>query len=272
MLDAHPDLAIPSPTFFVPTVLKIGEDLPDAYDRFIDVIVSSETWRDHHISSAALRKQQRTLFAPGIALRSFYTLYAARFGKRRWGDSTHRYGHCIAEILQQLPEAHFIHVIRDGRDAAVLAQLSHGWKGFGSIENHAKEWRYRVPTFCHDGAECSQYMEIRYEHLITYTPRVLWKICEFLRLPFSATMLAYHKNASRRIEDLQDLNRPYGNVSRAERLLGTYSGIIEKSPDIRQIGRWRREMKVADIVTYQQIAGDLLSGLGYPIWQRPMSP
>lgn len=272
MLDAHPALAIPSPTFFVPAVLKIGADLPDAHDRFIDALVSSETWRDHHISSAALRKQQEGSFVPGIALRNFYTLYAARFGKRRWGDSTHRYGYCIPEILQHLPEAHFIHVIRDGRDAAVLAQRSHGWRGFGSIETHAKEWRYRVPTFCHHGARCSQYMEIRYEHLMTYTPRVLWKLCEFLRLPFSATMLAYSRNASERIKDLQDLNRAYGHVSRAERLLGTYSAIIEGPPESRQINRWRREMDVSDIVSYQNIAGDLLNALGYHIWQKPVAP
>jgi len=46
----------------------------------------------------------------------FYQLYASRFAKPRWGDKTPSYCHHMQNIEEVLPEAHFIHIIRDGRD------------------------------------------------------------------------------------------------------------------------------------------------------------
>ena len=42
------------------------------------------------------------------ALRNFYRLYAARFGKRRWGDKTPDYGFALDDIRRVLPEARFL--------------------------------------------------------------------------------------------------------------------------------------------------------------------
>ena len=52
-------------------------------------------------------------------LRCFYRCYAHRFGKRRWGNKTPMYSCHLHTVERILPEAHFIHIIRDGRDAAL---------------------------------------------------------------------------------------------------------------------------------------------------------
>lgn len=57
------------------------------------------------------------LLAEGVRL--FYRLYARRHGKARWGDKTLLYRLHLTEIEKILPEAHFIHSIRDGRDVAL---------------------------------------------------------------------------------------------------------------------------------------------------------
>ena len=53
------------------------------------------------------------------ALRTFYRLYAEKFGKSRWGDKTPMYFASMGAVQRVLPEARFIHVIRDGRDVAL---------------------------------------------------------------------------------------------------------------------------------------------------------
>jgi len=65
--------------------------------------------------------QKITPFHVDAAIRCFYRLYAAQLGKERWGDKTPSYGRHMRAIEQVLPEACFIHIIRDGRDGRFVA-------------------------------------------------------------------------------------------------------------------------------------------------------
>ena len=51
-------------------------------------------------------------------LRAFYRGYAAARGKTRYGDKTPMHATDIDVLSRVLPEARFIHIIRDGRDVA----------------------------------------------------------------------------------------------------------------------------------------------------------
>lgn len=269
MLDAHPEVAIPGPTFFVPAVLELRNNHSHVRERFLQILVSSLTWRDHHLSSDALWEplDDGAPFEPGAALRIFYWLYAARFGKARWGDSTHRYGYHMNQIRRHLPEAHFVHVIRDGRDAAVLARLSHSWQAFSDLESHAREWLNRIQRFRQEAVACSEfYLEVRYEDLVTNPEPVLKEICGFLQLSYSPAMLAYHQRASQRLDELEGIDRFRRHIPKDERLRGLHADLLTRPADPSQIGRWRRELDPAEIAAYQEIAGELLQALGYPLW------
>lgn len=258
MLDAHEELAIPGPTFFVPKCLTIPHDCEDISGSIVTALTSAETWADHSVPADIVAKGGAG--GPSDAVRAFYETYAARFAKQRWGDSTPRYGYHITEIASAFPEAHFIHVVRDGRDAAVMCKKSHGWRGFLSIEGHAQEWAQRYTVFSSAGRNAAHYLEIRYEELITYTPQVLRVVCNFLRLPFSPSMFLYYRRVHERLQEMADIVRPYGKVTRSERIQGTYAEILARACDS---GRWRYELTASERAQYEAIAGGTLAALGY---------
>ena len=78
-------------------------------------------WGDFNLDADELRARLEALdrIDAGAAIRAFFELYAEREGKPRWGDKTPHYLRRMLQIQGGLPEARFIHMIRDGRDAAL---------------------------------------------------------------------------------------------------------------------------------------------------------
>ena len=125
MLDSQPTLAIPPETGFLcvsQTPHVSDDELRESFfSSVVNFPVEAPNWPDFEISTE-LFWQTLTRIKPfniSEAYRSFYRLYADRFGKRRWGDKTPLYCKCMDAIREILPECRFIHIIRDGRDAAL---------------------------------------------------------------------------------------------------------------------------------------------------------
>ena len=101
MLDAHPDLAIPPETHFVPDLIQLFEADEDATpDRVVEIVTSGRHWGDFGLEEEALRERlerAEPLDAAG-AIRAFFELYAERHGKLRWGDKTPIYVKDMTEI------------------------------------------------------------------------------------------------------------------------------------------------------------------------------
>ena len=122
MLDTHPEMAIPSETGFLalfPHFKSKGDALRQEFFRSITNFPPDATaWQDFQITKETFWEKLLEIepFAIGDGYRSFYQLYASRFAKPRWGDKTPSYCHHMQNIEEVLPEAHFIHIIRDGRD------------------------------------------------------------------------------------------------------------------------------------------------------------
>src|SRR6266550_6107448 len=82
MIDAHPAIAIPPETnffFFSP-----GARVPTTGAEFLQTVTAAPNWADFHLDCAGLREalDSQEPFDLADALRIFYRLYAARFGKR----------------------------------------------------------------------------------------------------------------------------------------------------------------------------------------------
>jgi hypothetical protein len=120
MLDAHRLVAIPSGTFFIPEARRVCADSPQPAESFLALLATHWKWPDFHLDAAALRREVQALepFDLGAALRAFYRLYAQRFNKPRWGDKSAYLAEMDA-VQAVLPEAVFVHLIRDGRDVAL---------------------------------------------------------------------------------------------------------------------------------------------------------
>ena len=263
MLDSHPTMAVSSSTFFVSEIVKLTGQQPDA-EQFCRILTRSPTWNDHGLSAAALRNAVRGCepFSLASGLRAFYSLYASRLGKSRVGDATARYGYNMTGIVALLPEARFVHVIRDGRDAAVFHRMTHGWTRYGSIEKHAKEWRTRIRSYWYQ-ALYVPYLEVRYEDFVRNREGVARQLCKFLDLAYDSCMLSYYERSAERLSVLSDIVYDLGHIAKADRLKGVHANLLSRPPDPSVVERWKTELMPEEAQAYEEVAGDLLKGLGY---------
>lgn len=120
MLDAHPELAIPPETGFIVPVSRLPWRSNTLRHAFFQIVtrypIEAPGWADFGLNTTDFWEAllQIEPFTVSAGLRCFYQTYAARFSKPRWGDKTPEYGRHLKYIEQILPEAHFIHLIRDG--------------------------------------------------------------------------------------------------------------------------------------------------------------
>jgi len=260
MLDAHPDLAIPPETHFLPL---IGESAgnPDVFAR---LIVESDTWPNFGLSADVFRGALKALqpFDVTEATRIFYRLYAQRFGKRHWGDKTPPYRRHLRHIFRLVPEAYFIHVIRDGRDVAISYRGL--WFGPGdNIEEQARFWVAEITGAKDQARDVPQYLEVRYEELVAEPEKTLRTVCKNLQLTYAPVMLDYYRSADARMAEYV---APFGPVESRPKTAEPYRLIHARTvlpPDPSRIGRWRAELPEADQTRYDAIAGPLLKELGY---------
>ena len=259
MLDAHPDLAIPPETHFIPSLnAQIG------MKNFFSIVTSATTWGDFHIDNDVFKSALNKMnpFSVTEGLRSFYRLYGDKYGKRYIGDKTPPYVLSMDFIQCLLPEARFIHVIRDGRDVA-LSQRGL-WFGPGdNIETAAEFWLSRIQRARQQAPLLKHYLEVRFEQLILNPADVLIHICKFLEIPFSEKMLTYHVNADKRLDELGDRYNSDGSVRvKKEDLLSLFK-LAKQSPDPSRVYNWKNQMSEADQRSYERIAGKSLTALGY---------
>ncbi len=118
--------------------------------------------------------------------RSFITDFYRDIGKGAffWGDKYPNYAansHLLQFIRRLYPGTKFIHLVRDGRDvAASLLQMR--WAEEYGFEGAHKNWVRSVVNASEFGRElpAGQYIEVRYEDLVTDGHRVVEELLEFI--------------------------------------------------------------------------------------------
>jgi hypothetical protein len=277
MLDAHPELAIPPETGFLllgdrgdarPRGVADDDGGGDPRRAFFEAVMAyppdAPGWQDFGIAPeqfwAALQGIEPFSAADGF--RAFYRSYAARFGKPRWGDKTPLYCQHLETIAQLLPEAHFIHVIRDGRDVAL--SLRQTWFSPGQdIETLAAHWRDCIVTARHQAPRCPRYLEVRFEELIQDSERVLRTICAFLDLAYAPAMLDYHARAPLRLAEHRARTRADGSLVVSHECRLRQQALTMHPPQTTRAGVWRAEMNPDERQRFELVAGALLTELGY---------
>jgi len=266
MLDAHPDLAIPPETHFIPDAARACQESSPSPEAFLAALIGHRCWPDQHVDAGLLRQRVLALqpFEPGAALRAFYHLYAERFGKARWGDKTPPYQLHLRLIASLLPEAHFIHLIRDGRDVAL--SIKGLWFGPDSIAEAASWWVQRIQETRRQARSLPQYRELRYEDLVQNTEPALRQVCQWIALPWDPAMLRYHERAGERLCEIDRAVQAVDGkrVIAAQDRMAIHA-MTQHPPEPSRIGRWRQEMNAADLRRFQKIAGPLLQELGYEL-------
>jgi hypothetical protein len=171
----------------------------------------------------------------------------------------------MRQIERWIPEAAFIHMIRDGRDAA-LSRSARMLKDKPPMAKVAERWKSKIERAREDARRLRRYTEIRYEDLVTDTEPVLRSVCELVELEWDPAMLRYHETAAERLEAMhRDLPEEPGRPRRpADHRLEAHK-LAMKPPDPTRLARWKREMDAADVAEFERVAGELLAAEGYEL-------
>jgi hypothetical protein len=265
MLDAHPQLAIPPETQFLPELL-------DAADRgargpeLTEAIASARNWDDFRLDREQLTERIGEDADATESLRSFYGLYAERRGKPRWGDKTPKHATRMPRIAAVLDEARFVHLIRDGRDVA-LSRRRRGMGAAKPMAETAELWRRRIERARTQARRLrGRYLELRFEDLVADPEPALRSACDLIELEYDPAMLDYHQVAAGRLAELDtDLDEAGGRIARSggERLAS--HALATEPPRAERTGAWRSEMSEADRREFETVAGSLLAELGYDV-------
>src|SRR5918994_120534 len=245
MLDAHPDLAIPPETHFVPELIELFEADQDAGpEEVVEIIASGRHWGDFDLDPEALTERVRATepLDAAAATRAFFELYAEREGKPRWGDKTPIYIKHMRDIEGVIPEARFIHLIRDGRDVA-LSRAGRALRHAAPMPKVARRWKRRILEARQQGEELGGYLEVRYEDLILETEPVLRRVCEFIELPWDDALLSYHERSADRLKEMARALPAEGRAKElsVERRMATHE-MTTKPPSADRVARWRTQM------------------------------
>ncbi len=125
---------------------------------------------------------------------------AVQAGARYWLEKTPGHLHYIPFIEQWMPDARFIHILRDGRDVvASLYEVTHRhpeiWGGPRDIETCISRWQQDVRLSLRYRGKAGHFF-VRYEALVDDPRPVLEAICAFLQLPFDEAMLSEYTSAA----------------------------------------------------------------------------
>ena len=268
MLDAHRELAIPPETHFVPDVIKAAR-ADGSVDEILAAFTGNRTWADFGVGEEDLRRRLDAADSgdAAAAVRAFFTAYAERQGKPRWGDKTPAYMLSIQRIGRTLPESRFIHLIRDGRDVA-LSQSARALNEQPAPAEPAARWVKRIRKSREQASALKgpRYVEARYEDLVRDPEVTLRRICEFVELPWDDGMLSYHERAAERLSEMAGELRAEGAHAQQEAgyRIDNHAPTT-RPPDPSRLDKWRTEMKPEDVAAYEGVAGEVLEELGYEV-------
>ena len=149
MLDRHPALAVPDESYFVPTLAARHRGALEP-SRFCDDVARISTLRDWGVRPADVAERLRPDATTADAIAAIYEAYAAARGKERWGDKTPMYMSRLGLLERLFPTAVFVHLVRDGRDAARSflemppGLVTESWAHPRDIAGFACQWRTEV--------------------------------------------------------------------------------------------------------------------------------
>lgn len=258
LLDAHHELAVVHESRFVGWMAQHRSRYENAGSFATDIFLADllgakvgmpsrlDTWP---MDAATIRSTIADAAPRALAeaVRVLYQGYAASHRKPRYADKTPGYIASMVEIGDLLPEARFVHLVRDGRDVA-LSMLDVDFGGV-NISHAAWLWSRRVRAAQRAGAVLgpSRYQVIRYEELVEEPTRVLSSVCDLLELSFDPAMLRYFEAPDRVVRGL-------GSQGHHDHL---------QLPLTTGLRDWRTQMRPAEVRRFESVAGDVLVELGY---------
>jgi Sulfotransferase family len=159
----------------------------------------------------------------------------------------------VARVKRDIPEALFIHIIRDGRDIALSLKTMGGFqplpwdRGNRSLPATAAYWRWMVRR----GRKCGRtlpndYVEVRYEDLVWNPRQTLSTLSDFLDHD-----LDYDRIQGASLGRLRESNSSFRGMAGEEQV----------SP----VQRWKQRLRPEEVARIEALVGDCLVENGYEL-------
>ena len=250
MLDRSSQIAIPYESFFV-TPLGHRHGRSPNINAFVDDLGRFYQLYEWGIEPEDVRPRLREGMTTGEAISAVFEVYAEHEGKPRWGDKTPLYMQHLPLLERLFPDAIWVHLIRDGRDAALsFLELPEGFSGKTwalprTPAQFAARWRWEIRAARRLGKHVGdRYLELRYEDLVTEPERELRRVCEHASLTWEPAMLEH-------VDTPEVSSMPeHRNIAQPP------------TPGLRD---WRIQMSREDALAFEDVAADVLRGSGYEL-------
>ena len=171
-------------------------------------------------------------------LNTIFEQFAYGQGHLRWGDKTPAYARHLPVLRELFPRAQYIHVVRDGRDAA----LSLFTTGFGpkTAYETAIAWRehLRDVAWLRESSSARDFLTVRYEDLLKQPDGTLGSVAAFL-----------------------GIRNPHA-------LIGSIGGVLRQQVWENNSSKWATGLSAREIECFEAYAGNELENLGYPLTFR----
>lgn len=240
MLNAHKDISFPPETHFIRYYLIKKNKFNNVKDKLLE----DENLKKLNIDLIELVNNSSTL-------RDFYVSLLKKYinlkDKRFVGDKDPKNVESLKVIKENFPNSTIIHIYRDPR-AVIASRIKAKWSMNRPFWQQLLAYKTQL-TYGRDvgGRLFENYLEIKYEDLLSHPERELSKITKKLGLNFDSGMLEYYKKADEVIvgeekDWKKNLYRPIMNEN------------IEK---------WKNELSATQIKTIEVVLEKEMKTLGY---------
>lgn len=256
MLSAHPRLAVPPETRFVREGYQqrrafgdlrqadaraaLGRWIVRRETKFGDLGLDADAVVDEIVAGPPTLGS-----AFGIVLRA----YARKSGKPRWGDKRPGYFLDVPALLRLFPDAQFVHVVRDGRDAVASLKRMR-WYRDGPVAAMSL-WATAVDYGARSRSvlPAGSWHEVVYERLVADPQAELRRLCAFLGEEYDPAMAAPQRTA-------RDAVPARKRRRHHERL--------RQQVDATRVGTWRGGLEPQEAALMEHVCGRRLRAYGYP--------
>ena len=260
MLKSHPSISFPSGEshFIVPALQRYGSSRFESVESVREALefmykarpdFFQEELHGFEFDAATLAPE---LFEAGChdvatVISGMFAKNCRGEGKNRWGERTPYYVLHMPLIKKFFPNAQFIHMIRDGRDVALSVEVRANDFGIYNDYISAEMWVKYVDEGKRLGAQLGQdYIEVRYEDLISEPETVMKKITTFLGEEYDAALVNYKKTSGPADKD----------------------PLLTKPVDKANKNKWAASMSADRVRVFESVAASTLVGCGYELGSK----
>ena len=255
ILSGNSDISIPPESYRIPFAIKKFHILNnrDWEDIVSQVLKEFEDCKEFYTWEIDITDVQKRLEDIADSKRTLSNIFDELFctyaekhspGSKIWGDKTPMNTLYLDWIGTVFPRSKFIHIIRDGRDVA-SSYLK--MERYDTILEAANRWINSIESAQSFGSKIKEnYMEIRYEELVTKPEEVIKDTCDFLDIDYDSKMLDHTKQ----VKKLGDTDKEHHSN-------------LSKPISSDSVGKWRNNLSESDQESITKLLHKHLQRLGY---------